>query len=68
MGLSDTECSILKFFDQFLDGETKQEKPRWPGITGINGILEDLTYEINLMKTDIFLASHKLILFNENKD
>ena len=52
VGLSDTECSILKFFDQFLDGETKQEKPRWPGIAGINEILESLKDEINLMKTD----------------
>jgi hypothetical protein len=51
-GLADTECSILKFFDQILDGETKQELPRWAGINGIDGILEDLYNNINDMKGD----------------
>ena len=49
-GLADTECSILKFFDQILDGETKQELPRWAGISGINDILEDLYDNIDGMK------------------
>ena len=50
VGLADTECSLLKFFDQILDGETKQELPRWAGISGINDILDDLYNQINYMK------------------
>ena len=49
-GLADTECSFLKFFDQILDGETKKELPRWAGISGIDGILEDLYDNIDGMK------------------
>ncbi len=50
-GLADTECSFLKFFDQILDGETKQDLPRWAGISGIDDILEDLHTQINSMKS-----------------
>ena len=46
-GMASTECSILKFFDQFLDGETKTEPPRWAGITGINSILDGLHTQIS---------------------
>ena len=50
VGFSDTECSLLKFFDQFLDGETKQELPRWAGISGITGILDGLYDQIVFLK------------------
>ena len=46
IGMASTECSILKFFDQFLDGETKQQLPRWAGINEINSILDNLHYKI----------------------
>jgi hypothetical protein len=49
-GMASTECSVLKFFDQILDGETKSEPPRWAGIKGINDILDDLTDQINSLK------------------
>ena len=51
VGLADTECSVLKFFDQVLEGETKQERPRWPGIEGIslfikmNNIIDYINYK-----------------------
>ena len=32
VGLADTECSMLRFFEQVLEGETKQTIPRWPGL------------------------------------
>lgn len=48
--MASTECSVLKFFDQILDGETKSEPPRWAGISGINDILDDLTDQINSLK------------------
>ena len=51
-GMASTECSILKFFDQFLDGETKTELPRWAGITEINNILNDLDYQIHYIDSN----------------
>ena len=52
VGLSDTECSLLKFFDQFLDGETKKELPRWAGISGITDILDGLYNQIEYLKNN----------------
>ena len=49
-GIADTECSILKFFDQVLEGETKKDTPRWAGIQGINNILENLHNTIEGMQ------------------
>ena len=48
-GLADTECSILKFFDEVIDGESKNEPPKWAGIGGIKGILQGLKDDINEM-------------------
>ena len=42
-GLANTECSLLKFFDQVIDGEIKQSLPRWAGIEGINDILDGIS-------------------------
>ena len=49
IGLADTECSILKFFDEVIVGESKSELPKWAGINGINTILEDLKGELGNM-------------------
>lgn len=48
-GLANTECSILKFFDEVLYGETKQELPRWAGISGIKQLLFNIRDEITTM-------------------
>ena len=45
-GLSNTQCSLLKFFEQVLNGEIKTERPRWAGINGINTLLDRLIEEI----------------------
>ena len=47
VSLSDTECSILKFFEQVLNGEIKQSLPRWAGIEGIREKLNQLETTIN---------------------
>ena len=52
-GMASTECSILKFFDQVIDGETKSELPRWAGIDPINDILDDLGDQINHLNSNI---------------
>ena len=46
VGLADTECSMLRFFEQILEGEIRNSTPRWPGIEGIDGILSDINNEI----------------------
>ncbi len=52
VGLANTECSILKFFGQVLDGEIKQERPRWAGIEEIKHLIDRLTSEITDMKNN----------------
>ena len=54
VGLANTECSLLKFFDQVLYGETKQELPRWAGIRSINDLLSDLNGTINTLSTESY--------------
>ena len=49
VGIADTECSILRFFDEILEGEIKTETPRWAGFTGIIKILDDMSTEITSM-------------------
>ena len=51
-GIANTECSILKLLEQVLDGEIKQTTPRWIGISGINGLLDNLKTQINILKDD----------------
>ena len=53
VGLADTECSLLKFFEQVLHGEVKPTLPRWAGIEGIQGMLTD----INTTVTDLSVSS-----------
>ena len=56
VGLSNTECSILRFFDELLFGEMKQTLPRWAGIEGINTILQDLSGVISSMGPSTYQA------------
>ena len=67
VGMADTECSILKFFDQVLEGETKQEMPRWAGIDGINGILQNLYNSIKEMKVNTYDDLETQMGYIENK-
>ena len=50
-GLSNTECSFLKFFDEILFGEEKEERPKWVGINGVSDILTNLRDEIDEMSS-----------------
>ena len=50
VGLANTECSILKFFGQVLDGEIKQERPKWAGINEINNLLDTLIERVTQMR------------------
>ena len=55
-GLANTECSILRFFDEILYGEMKQTRPRWAGIEGINSILSELSTVITNMGESTYQA------------
>ena len=46
VGLADTECSFLRFTGEVLDGETKETKPKWIGIGGIQNLFENTRDEI----------------------
>ena len=50
VGLSDTECSVLKFFNETLKGESKSELPKWAGIDGIKQILTNIQTKIGEMR------------------
>ena len=50
VGLANTECSILKFFGEVLNGEAKQSLPRWAGINGIKGLLDRIVVTITDLK------------------
>jgi len=47
VGIADTECSILRFVDEVIDGESKELPPKWAGFNGIKGTLEELISKIN---------------------
>ena len=51
VGIADTKCSILKFIDQVVDGESKENPPYWAGIDKINEILDRLSKKVEEMKT-----------------
>jgi hypothetical protein len=41
VGLADTECSLLRFLGEIIDGETKSTTPKWGGIEKIKSLLQD---------------------------
>lgn len=47
-GLGDTECSLLQFINEVLNGESNlKEPPRWAGIAGIQNLLRDTATNVN---------------------
>ena len=46
VGLADTECSLLRFLGDILNGETKDRTPKWGGIEKIKSLLQDTVKEI----------------------
>jgi hypothetical protein len=51
-GVADTECSVLKFTDEVLYGETNQNPPFWGGIEGITQILDKLILKIEELEQE----------------
>lgn len=40
VSLADTECALLKFVGEIMDGETRETTPKWGGISNIKNSLE----------------------------
>ena len=51
-GLSNTECSIVRFISEILDGETKNNLPKWGGVSKIINVFDQTVTEIETMSRD----------------
>ena len=51
-GLTNTECSILRFINEVLEGETKSTLPKWGGIASIISMFENTVIEIEKMASN----------------
>ena len=51
-GLTNAECSILRFINEVLDGETKNTLPKWGGINGIINMFNKTISQIEEMGKD----------------
>ena len=63
-GLSNSECSLLKFISETLDGETKNNVPKWGGISEIINIFNKTVVDIEKMCRDDTLKNTE----NNKKD
>ena len=52
VGFADTECSILKLINEFIEGESKDVTPKWPGMSGIKSIFSDARTQIGELTSD----------------
>ena len=68
VGLADTECSILRFIDEILEGESKDTTPKWAGINGIKRILNDLDNKLDTMKETTNTNLGNALIAIEDKD
>ena len=69
VGLANTECSFLKFFDQVVDGEMKTTLPRWAGINNIQGLLININNTIKDLSGDSYSnLNHYMTEINTKRD
>ena len=70
LGIADTECSILKFVDDFVEGESRTNPPYWAGIDKISETLETLSSTISDLKSRNIGTNldNKKYDFNSNKN
>ena len=65
-GLSNTECSLMQFFDQILFGEEKDTRPKWIGIENVRNILTNLNDQVSEMSQGHL--DEELDIYMENID
>jgi len=67
-GLSNTECSIVRFISEILDGETKNNLPKWGGVSKIINVFDKTVTEIERMSREtniLTLTEGKRNLYNQ---
>ena len=52
IGVTNTECSILRFINEVIEGESKITLPKWGGINSIINMFDRTAHEIEEMETD----------------
>ena len=52
IGLTNTECSLLRFINEILEGESKTVLPKWAGVSGIINIFDNTVLQIDEMTKD----------------
>ena len=55
-GLADIECTVLRFTDNVLEGETQKFPPYWAGIDKISEILRDFRTKTEELRTSNVLT------------
>jgi len=68
VGIADTECSILRFVDEVIDGESKETLPKWAGFNGIKEILGDIRTKINNMGSNTATDLNNQIKLIDNEE
>ena len=65
-GLSNTECSILRFINEAFEGESKENLPKWGGVAGIINIFNNTIYQIEkISKDDTYInTKNKMDAYN----
>ena len=56
-GLTNTECSLLRFINEVLEGESKNVLPKWGGVAGIINIFNQTIGRIEEMSRDDTLST-----------
>ena len=56
-GLSNAECSILRFISEVLDGESKNAFPKWGGIDNIINMLGRTSNQINYIDNNDIIST-----------
>ena len=66
--IAGTECSFHQFFEQALEGEAKEDYPKWIGFNHINEKINELNYYIiNLRSISLYDLNEKINIINERK-
>lgn len=50
-GLSNFECSVLRFIGEIADGETKESTPKWGGFSVIENLLNEMVEKIGELES-----------------
>ena len=69
-GFNATSCSLMKFVYDVIDGQSVEKKPKWIGVSGVQGILQQTSYQIsnNLQDSSANIQTKKVILDNSFND